>query len=295
LVYGRHVADPQPKIALPLENEETVLVDFNQAYNQTPFPGRIDPWAEDAHFFHAIHAQMISVLVAQYHTKLFDLGYVIGISGSLQMSEGRDYIERITPKNPVSLLDYELAAVEMLVEPGEKVADLPELDALVIRNMRTGDLVTVVEIVSPGNKNSAQVVFAYQERRTRLYLEKGINVVEIDATRSIKRLTQNSLTGLYPYHVAIYLPGDALRIVGIEFDKPLKPIALPLRGEVTAMALHDAYQQAYQQLTIAWHIQHETHYHEDKLPFASLMTDDQRHAALQAVKVWQESLSRMQQ
>ncbi len=266
-------------------------------YETGPFPGRIDPWAEDAHYFHAIHGRMISGLVSQLHSTLRKMGYVVGTETSLQILEGREpdfYVRRITPKSPVPALDYELAAVEMLVEPGEKVADLPELDALTIRDIRTGDLVTVVEIVSPGNKTNAQAVFAYQERRTRLYLENGINVVELDITRSIKRLTQNSLTALYPYHIAIYLPGDALRIVGVEFEHPLKPIALPLRGEVTAMLLHDVYAQAYQQLTTAWHIQHETQYHEDKLPYASLMSDDQRQILVQAVKAWQENLNRTQ-
>lgn len=268
-----------------------------QLYKAGPFPGRIDPWAEDDHFFHPIHNQMIGLLVIQLETRLFDKGYLVGRETSLQIAEGRIpdvFVLRGNLPRQHPRLDYELAAQEMLAEPGEPIMDLPELDALHIHDAKTGDLVTVVEIVSPGNKINAQDIFAYQERRSRLFLEKGVNVVEVDMTRSNKRLVNHDRTRQSPYHVAIFLAGIGLRIVSIPLETSLSRIALPLRGEVTAMELQPAYQNAYQQLTTAWHIQHKTGYSESALPFSSLLTDAQRQSALEAVKMWQEQLAHIE-
>jgi hypothetical protein len=222
------------------------------------------------------------------------MGYVAGTETSLQIAEGREpdiFVLRgeLPPRRPH--LDYELAAQEMLAEPGEPVQDFSDLDALHIRDAKTGDLVTVVELVSPGNKLSQHDIFAYQERRSRLFLEKGVNVVEVDATRSNKRLVNHVRTQQAPYHIAIFLPGDGLRIVSIPLENPLSRIALPLRGEVTAMELHTAYENAYRQLTTAWHIQHKNGYAESTLPFSSLLTDTQRQSALAAVKMWRENIT----
>lgn len=265
-----------------------------QLYKTGHFPGRIAPWAEDDLFFHPIHNRMIGLLLEQLSDTLFAMGYIVGTETSLQIAEGcipdvfvlRGDLPRQHPR-----LDYELAAREMLAEPGEPVTESPDLDALHIHDAKTGDLVTVVEIVSPGNKINAQDIFAYQECRSRLFLEKGVNVVEVDMTRSNKRLVHHIRTQQSPYHVAIFLAGIGLRIVSIPLESSLSRIALPLRGEVTAMELQPAYQNAYQQLTTAWHIQHKTGYAESALPFSSLLTDIQRQNALKAVKTWQKQLA----
>lgn len=267
-----------------------------QHYENGPFPERIDLWAEDAHFFHAIHGRMISALLEQNRDALLNLGYVAGTETTLQIAEGRIpdiFVKQIDKSSITPTYNYAVAAAQVLAEPGERIADLPELDALHIRDAETGELVTVVEIVSPGNKTKPGEIFAYQERRSRLFLEKGVNVVEIDATRSLKRLVMNTVTEAFPYHIAIFLPGDAGRIVGIALDKPLSRIALPLRREVLAVEVHHAYAHAYRQLTMAWHIQTENRYTEDALPFVSLLSNEQRTEALARVKTWQTQLENL--
>jgi hypothetical protein len=121
-----------------------------------------------------------------------------------------------------------------------------------------------------------------------LFLERGVNVVEIDFTRSVKRLTHNSETASYPYHVAVFLPAEAVRIIGIAFEQPLSRIALPLRGNVIPVELHEAYTQAYKQTNTAWHIQHDKRYTETDLPFPTLLSEDQRRDVFGRVKVWKE-------
>lgn len=228
-----------------------------------PFPGRIDPWAENAHFFHPLHNEMIGALLADLRQPLFALGYVAGRETSLQTAEGREpnvYIHHRNAGKKPRVWNYELAAAEILAESGIRSEEVPELDALYIRDASSGHLVTVVELVSPGNKVRPNDILAYRERRTRLFLERGVNVVEVDTTRSIKRLVNAPLAADFPYHIAIFLPDDPVRIIGIFFEQALSRIALPLREEVVPVELHSAYQRAYRQTNIAWHIQHEGRY-----------------------------------
>lgn len=265
---------------------------------QGPFPGRIDPWAEAARYFRSVHSEMISALISVTRAPLLSMGYVVERETSLQIAEGREpdmhvQQERLSEKYP--RWNYELAAAEVLAEPGVIVEGEGEFEALHVYDAQTGDLVTVVEIVSPGNKTRDHEMTAYRERRSRLLLERGVNVVEIDPTRSVKRLTYNSETAAFAYHVAIFLPGEPVRVIGIAFEQPLSRIALPLRGEVIPVELHDAYAHAYRQSTTAWRIQHEGRYTEDDLPFPSSLTDAQRRSALEAVAHWQRELDRLRQ
>lgn len=261
-----------------------------------PFPGRIDPWAEAARYFRSIHSEMISALLADIRAPLLEMGYVAGRETSLQIAEGREPDIHIRQEQRAEVLprwNYEVAAAEVLAEPGVIIHDEAEFEALHIWDMQTGNLVTVVEIVSPGNKTRDHEITAYRERRARLLLERGVNVVEIDPTRSVKRLTANSETRAFAYHIAIFLPGEPVRIVGIAFEAPLSRIALPLRGEVIPVELHNAYRRAYRQTTTAWHIHHEGRYTEDDLPFPSHLTEAQRRDALEAVARWQQELAQL--
>jgi hypothetical protein len=274
---------------------------FSQAYiahiEAGPFPGRIDPWVENDHFFHPLHNEMIGTLLGDLRLPLYHLGYVAGRETSLQIAEGREpdvYVHYRNRQETGTRWSYELAAAEVLAEPGNRSENVSELDALHIRDAKTGDLVTVIELVSPGNKIRPVEVAAYRERRTRLFLETGVNVVEVDATRSVRRLVSSPLAADSPYHIAIFLPDDGVRIINVEFEQSLSRIALPLRGEVVPVELHPVYQRAYQQTTSAWHIQHEGRYTEGDLPFPSLLTGEQRQAVLEVAQAWQAKLQQLE-
>jgi hypothetical protein len=164
--------------------------------------------------------------------------------------------------------------------------------ALFIVEARTGDLVTIVEIISPNNKTKDHEMTAYRGRREQL-IQRGVNVTELDMTRSVKRLVNNTMTHDHPYHVAIFLPGEYVRVVGVSFDQRLSRLALPLRDNAIALELHHAYQNAYRRITTAWHIHHEENYTEEFLPFPSLLNEQQMRDALYAARIWQEELHRL--
>ncbi len=276
--------------------------EYVQHLSQGPFPGRIDPWAEDACYFHQIHSGMIYELQAQMQGELNERGYLLGKEASLQVLGGRKpdiYIEGGGLKEePPTSPTYDALATAVAVEPGTAVMDKNdlELDALHIISLDVGELVTVVEIISPRNKTHPKDMRRYREERDSLFLEQGVNVVEIDATRSLRRLIHDPLLIHYSaYHTAIHLPDEGARAVTSTFEEPLKPFALPLRDEVIRVEPHTAYERAYRSGPVAGLINKERRYAADALPYPSMLTDAQREAALAAVKAWQGELARLDQ
>lgn len=274
---------------------------YSDAYIQHltagPFPNQPDPWAEVGRFFHQLHGEMISALLGQIRAPLLAMGYVAGRETSLQIAENRQpdvFIQR-DDEQPAreQTWNYPAAAKEALADPGVILeGQPPELDALVIQAGATGELVTIIEIVSPRNKHDDAQIGDYRARRERL-LQRGVNVVEFDLTRSVKRLTVDALVDTYPYHVALHLYDQSPRLVGVAFGEPLKRVALPLRAEVVPADLEDAYRLAYRQTSLAWHIHTETQYAENALPFPSLLTTAQRDTLLKRARTWQEKLSEL--
>lgn len=261
-----------------------------------PFPGRIDPWAEVGRYFHQIHLGIIGSLLSQIQDPLLRLGYEAGRETSLlilERSEPDIFIHRAESTIPALNWDYSAAAKTVEASPGVTV-ERPESDqqAIYIRDIEDRQLVTVIEVISPSNKSSSLDIADYDERRERA-LRHGVNVVEIDPSRSVKRLLRDVIVQTYAYHTAVHLPGQLTRVIGSDFGEPLKRVALPLRGEVIPMELQDAYDFAYQQVSIAGQIYSDGGYTEDNLPFPSLLTEPQRREAMQAVLAWIEQLEHL--
>lgn len=264
-----------------------------------PFPGRVDPWGETGSYFPQIHSGIISHFLSQTRDSLLRMGYVASREASLHIADARslpDVAVRQTSQKQTALpeWDYAAAARAAQTDPGMVVSlGIMEQEAIYIKWAEKGSLVTVVEIISPSNKTRPEAMLEYQERRNRLVQQEGVNVVEVDLTRSVKRLLQDVLVTLYAYHTAIYLPGALPRLIGMDFGQPLKPFALPLRGEVIAVETQAAYDYAYQQASTAAQIYNNGHYTIDELPFPSLLTPQQRQEVLQAVASWQDELKRL--
>lgn len=260
------------------------------------FPGRIDPWAEQARYFQQIHSNMIGNLIDQMQDTLEQMGYVAGRETSLLIGENKPepdiYIERnpVTP-TPEKWNYFEAAAAVMAapVTQLEMVEDWQ--DRIFIKDTR-GRLVTVVEIVSPRNKTSPIEIQRYQLRREQL-LQEQVNIVEIDFTRSFTRLLQVQEVESFPYHALIYLPDEAPGFTGIMLDKSLPRLALPLRRAVIAVELHSAYEQAYQSLRIARHILDENRYNPQDLPFPTTLTELQKQEILKMLTDWQQELQHL--
>lgn len=265
---------------------------------QGPFVGRIDLWAEDAHYFHQIHGSMISSLVEQIQDDLMMRGYVAGREASIQIIANRQpdiFVEESTHHDNPSRLSYSAIAAQLEVSAGLAVVDKElELDSIRIYDSDSGQLVTVVEIISPSNKSDFSRIERYIEQRSRLFLAQGINVVEIDPIRSVQHLIQNHLLQSFAYHIAVFLPEEGLRLLGSKVEAPLQPFALPLSDDAIRVEPQDAYNYAYRNMGIANQLQNRG-YIIDALPFPSTLTDAQKESALQAIKTWQEQLEQLRE
>ncbi|MDX1993653.1 MAG: DUF4058 family protein, partial [bacterium] len=251
-----------------------------------PFPGRMDPWVEDPHYFEQIHSGIIHQMVEQIRPELLARGYYAALETSLQIENRREepdiYVGRNRPQVYQSW-DYAAAAEALKVEPGLETLDFKVLKAVFIHD-QFAKLVTVVEVISPGNKTTTTAL-RYREFRTDL-LKQGVNFVEIDITRSLKRMMENQWTTSTPYHVAVYLPEAVARVIGMDFDQPLKPFALPLRGEAIAIDTHSAYEKAYRSQGIAAQMEANAHYTLNQLPFPPTLAEDARQALIAQANDW---------
>jgi hypothetical protein len=254
------------------------------------FPQGVDPWAEDDPYFSQLHSGIIGALLAQLWQPLLAQGYHISKEASLQISTARKPDMAIHQRLPVlsaQMLDYPAAAVAIQAEPGERVAlDEPEFQALAIKASDKNALVTIVEIILPRNKTHWADMTHYREARDELFLQKGVNVVEIDLTRSVKRLFDHALTRQCDYHVAILLPTEAPYIVKMVYGEPLKRCALPLRQNVIGIDLQLAYAQAYREATLAAQMLEDKHYTLENLPFPALLSFAHQQAVMTAVNEW---------
>lgn len=211
------------------------MATFSEAYvnylSAGPFAGRTDPWAEAGRYFHQIHGCMISDLLERLRLPLLQFGYVAAREASLQIVE-RTQLDvtvrsRVTSPEPLLEWNYAEAATAVLAKPGIVLEEsVPELEAINIRQRETGNLITIIEVISPSNKDMQADMELYQERRLRLVNEQGINVVELDLTRSVKRLVRDLLATAYSYHIALHLPHDS-RFIGMNYGDPLNVLLCP--------------------------------------------------------------------
>jgi hypothetical protein len=272
--------------------------EYVEHFKRGPFPHTIDPFAEEGRYFHAIHGGMIDALLDSIQDRLIAMGYQAGRETSLQIVSNRQpniYVQQPKQKMPTQW-DYDSLAASAEIEAGVMLADEAlELDAIHISTQATGELITVVEIISPRNKSHAHDADAYQRQRTALFLRQGVNVVEIDCTRSVRRLVTNALTEEHPYHIAIHLPHDLPRVLVSDLLQPMKPFALPLNAEIIAVETQPAYNCAYQRAAIAGKIQQDHQYSLDELPFPSLIPDKQKQKFSEMTKAWEDELKRLAQ
>ncbi len=239
---------------------------YSDAYvehlSRGPFEGKVDPWAEAAQYFHQIHGCIIGDLLERLRVPLLKRGYVASRETSLQL------LEHSQPEN------------------------VPELEAIFIHQMdKSGTLVTIIEVVSPENKTDDAKIQECLERNNQFVQYRDINIVEMDLTRSVKRLLSYQTASPCPYHISITMPSKAPYFVGARYGEALHSFALPLDHEFIPVDTQQVYEVAYRQASIAPQIERQGDYVLSKLPFPSLLTDGEKQWAMEQVQRWQTQLN----
>lgn len=257
-------------------------MEYSEAYIQYlkrgPFPEQIDPWVENGRYFRQIHSDILFSFLAQYHDSLLKKGYITSLDWTLQNGERTNAHIDIVPK-----LNLDLG-----IEIG-----VPDLNALFIREMSSRDFVTIFEIISPYSKIDNASIQAYLQQRDQWIGKKDVQFVELDLTRSEKRLDKRISGNPHAYNVTVYVK-DVPHVYFIDYAHTLPRIALPLRNEVIAIELQTLYHAAYQQAFVAHNMLKDNFYTEANLPFPSLLTEVQIQDALETVDRWQEELKRLE-
>lgn len=259
-----------------------------------PFPNHFDPWLEHGHYFHQFHAQLIGALFIHLQDTLYEMNYSIGRESSVQVEKVNLYPDifiRQTENPKLPKRDYHAAMLELDIDAGIdlQTGEKPELDKLFIKNTQTKRVVTIIEIISPSNKQEDDKIIRYQNRREEL-LKNAVDLVEIDLTRSYKRLLDDTISHLYPYHIALHLFDSFPKFLGIRLDESLKTFGLPVEDKFIPIDLHQMYRKTYAEMRVAYQMLTDDHYTAEKLPFPTTITEAEREKLLADLAAWKAQL-----
>lgn len=118
---------------------------------------------------------------------------------------------------------------------------------LEIRDVTTGLVITVIELLSPKNKQTGMGRDLYQTKRLRI-LGSPVNLVEIDLLRAGRAMVQCDLE-LLPYSVVVSVarnrPEAEWYGFGLRDTLPIFWIPLRLASEVVVLDLQQVFQETY--------------------------------------------------
>lgn len=202
----------------------------------SPFPG-MDPYLEAPALWSSVHTRLI-VGMSDAIAALLPAGYSVDIEQRVYATSPGD-ADRSSMEPDVFVVQEAAARYRAgrlpspvtpptLVEPPETDPEIRDR-FLEIRDSRTGQVITVIELLSPFNKRpGAQGYDAFQEKRRRIMASRT-HWLEIDLLRKGER--PREVTGRADYY-ALLKRGDRLRPYEVWFfdlPNPLPTVAVPLR------------------------------------------------------------------
>jgi hypothetical protein len=229
----------------------------------TPFPG-MDPYLEHPDLWRDVHHRLIVALAddlaprlrPRYRVKVEvrvyaampdKLGFIgVPDAGIIQVNEPA--LAYRTPTRP--------RTVELLVP------DVVEEGYLEIQEVVSGEVITVIEILSPANKRSGEGRRFYETKRG-LVLASATHLVEIDLLRAYQPMPASSNGSSTHYRILVshshHRPKADLYAFDVQEPIPTFPMPLrPAEEEPTIdlnQLLHDLYDRAGYDLSIDYHCQ----------------------------------------
>jgi hypothetical protein len=223
----------------------------------SPLPG-MNPFLESSELWSEFHSRMI-VAIADALSETLSQDYRVAVEKRVYLSQGEETILIGIPD--VSITDspqFSAGSVAVAAEPVVVEIPLAEEVAeryLEIREIATGRVVTVIELLSPKNKRSGEGRDAYLQKRQRIMMSQT-HLVEIDLLRGGVSLPMVGGTKS-DYRMLISQssrrPQADLYAFGLRQTIP--SIAVPLAGEASVLLdlqllLHQIYDRARFQMAI---------------------------------------------
>jgi hypothetical protein len=228
----------------------------------TPFPG-MDPYLERAGLWKQVHTELI-VAMRQEMFPLLRPNYIVAIEQRtfLSLLQGEHLVgepdvlailPQPGPANGESLV-RQAAPLAVAEGPAAYTVELPMPDEVVdryleVRDAETGEAITVIELLSPSNKQEDR---ARYERKRLQILGSMTNLIEIDLLRAGRPLPMYGDIPASHYRILISRAWERPRRQALIFNvqNPIPAVPIPLRpGEeepVLALnqVLHDLYDRA---------------------------------------------------
>jgi hypothetical protein len=230
----------------------------------SPFPG-MNPYLEQKALWRGFHNTFLVYLRAAL-TPLVTPRYYIEVEESLYLDEGEDAPQLFAVAD-ASVSGKKPKRTKRAVSSSVAVADAPvtvtvpgvgkkRTRRLVIRDTRAHEVVTVIELLSPSNKEPGKDRDRYLDKRVEV-LDSGTSFVEIDLLRGGQRMPMEGLPACDYYALVSRTwerPGMGLWPVGLRDPLPTVPIPLR-RGEVEPLvALKPVLDRTYDEAGYAYRI-----------------------------------------
>jgi hypothetical protein len=221
----------------------------------SPFPG-MNPFLEQDDVWHDFHEKIIPMIAERLVVQVRP-EYIVKINEHLYVHElplePRRYLGRadvsvsrsddVTGRSGIGLLD---APTEVRLP----VHDVERLAFVELRDRRSRELVTVIEVLSPSNKHSGSSRDQYLAKRQEL-LDSRANLVEIDLLRGGYPMP---LVGFpdrtYTYSVLVSRVDDRPKAgfwpLGLREPLPIIPIPLRVPASDARLDLQEALNHVYE-------------------------------------------------
>jgi hypothetical protein len=209
----------------------------------SPFPG-MNPYLEDPFIWHEVHNRLIVALANQLGSQLRPHYYAA--------IETRTYLDDDAEGVLVGIPDAVLfakqqapaaeTAVATLALPQPQLVQIPsavEVTSryLEVRQVKTHEVISVIEILSPKNKRGDGRE-SYLKKRQMIFSSQT-HLIEIDLLRAYSPMPLLGVVALQEYRILVsdaqQRPNAALYGFGVRDRIPVVP--LPLKGEDGAIAL----------------------------------------------------------
>lgn len=205
---------------------------YNQAMS-SPFPG-MDPYLEHPSLWPDVHNRLIAYIAdalspkvaPDYYVRLERRAFLVAPDDLAFI--GRPDVAVISPTQPRSkqALPLAEAGVVSIIVP---MADEVEETFLEVHDVRSGTLVTVLELLSPANKLHHDGREAY-ERKRRYIFSTRTNLVEIDLLRDGEPLPMDGKKVVSDYRIMVSRGSTRPRAQLYPFNlrQPIPAFHLPL-------------------------------------------------------------------
>jgi Protein of unknown function (DUF4058) len=224
----------------------------------SPLPG-MNPYLEAPELWSEFHSRMIVAIADALDTTLSQ-AYRVAVEKRVYLSQGEETILIGIPDVALTATPTATPRTATAIATAPMVVEIPLAEEvqeryLEIREIATGRVVTVIELLSPKNKRPGDGRDAYSQKRQRIMLSQT-HLVEIDLLRSGDPLPMlGAATSDYRILVSRSDHRPKAQLYAFNLRQPIPIIEIPLAADTSTTLdvqplLHQIYDRARLALAI---------------------------------------------